>query len=167
MAKGVIDESKKILLTKELIREEHVKQGKKNKRSGGEFEMKVRRELEADGWIVSKWQNNIEIEGSNDGVTWQPVKKEKFIFYRGVKLIPAKHAFNPFRRAVTLGTGFPDFVCFQYAGEDDWRIKLVESKVKGYLDAEERAKVEWIKENIKIPVFVAKKTEGGIDYEEK
>jgi len=37
-------------------------QGKKNRAAGGRFELKVRAELEKQGWIVSKWQNNVEFE---------------------------------------------------------------------------------------------------------
>lgn len=37
-----------------------VKQGKKNRRQGAEFEKKVRADLESKGWIVDKWTNNVE-----------------------------------------------------------------------------------------------------------
>ena len=38
------------------------KQGKKNRASGARFELKVRENLENQGWTVSKWQNQIEFE---------------------------------------------------------------------------------------------------------
>ena len=38
------------------------KQGKKNRAAGARFELKVRSELEKDGWTVSKWQNQVEFE---------------------------------------------------------------------------------------------------------
>ena len=34
--------------------------GKKSKAAGGRFELKVRKDLESKGWIVSKWMNNVE-----------------------------------------------------------------------------------------------------------
>jgi hypothetical protein len=39
-----------------------VSMGKKNKRDGAKFELLVRHDLESKGWIVSKWQNNIEVK---------------------------------------------------------------------------------------------------------
>ena len=36
------------------------KQGKKSRAAGGRFELKVRKDLESKGWIVSKWMNNVE-----------------------------------------------------------------------------------------------------------
>lgn len=41
---------------------EKVKQGKTNRKKGGDFELKVRHDLESKGWTVSKWQNNVELE---------------------------------------------------------------------------------------------------------
>ena len=38
------------------------KQGKKNRASGQRFELKVRKDLEEKGWIVSKWMNNVKLE---------------------------------------------------------------------------------------------------------
>lgn len=38
------------------------KQGKKNRAAGARFERKVREDLEAKGWIISKWQNQVEFE---------------------------------------------------------------------------------------------------------
>ena len=65
--------------------------GKKSRAAGGRFELKARKDLEKDGWVVSKWQNNVE-----DG-----------------ELIPAKRKFNPFLKILGLGTGFPDFIAFK------------------------------------------------------
>ena len=36
------------------------KQGKKNRAAGAAFELRVRKDLESQGWIVDKWSNNVE-----------------------------------------------------------------------------------------------------------
>ena len=72
--------------------EEKSKMGKASRAAGKRFELKVREDLESQGWIVCKWQNNIEFTG-NLG-----------------KLIPAKHTFNYFTKAMSAGNGFPDFI---------------------------------------------------------
>ena len=41
--------------------------GKKARASGMRFELSVRKDLEEKGWIVSKWQNNVEFTGKVDG----------------------------------------------------------------------------------------------------
>ena len=35
-------------------------QGKKNRAAGARFELKVRKDLEDKGWIVSRWNNNVK-----------------------------------------------------------------------------------------------------------
>ncbi len=118
---------------------EKVKQGKKNRKSGADFERKVRADLESKGWTVSKWMNQVELE-----YFWKVAGIEKEIkteeeaqeinlkilknmlketpnvvcmsevgkFFRG-KLIPAKHKFVGFGRPMAIGTGFPDFIAFR------------------------------------------------------
>jgi transposase len=39
-----------------------MKKGKKSKISGRQFEIRVREDLEINGWIVARWTNNIEFE---------------------------------------------------------------------------------------------------------
>ena len=41
---------------------DYVKQGKRNRRMGADFERRTRADLEKKGWIVSRWQNNVEFE---------------------------------------------------------------------------------------------------------
>ncbi len=36
--------------------------GKKSRAAGARFELKVRKDLEKKGWIISKWQNQVEFE---------------------------------------------------------------------------------------------------------
>lgn len=71
--------------------------GKKARASGRRFEAKVRKSLEDMGWIVDKWTNTIEQE--KEGKVW--------------KIVPAKRSYNPFRKAMVIGTGFPDFIAFR------------------------------------------------------
>lgn len=174
--------------------EEKSKQGKKNRRKGGEFELKVRKDLESKGWIVAKWTNNVEFGKVVDIG----------------KLIAAKRKFNPFSKALSLGTGFPDFICLMYEGSEkeryvdkndynsphdkyshprmvnDYEVKGVgtakyplihfhanfivmgiEAKSNGYLTKEEKRKCVWLLENnIFSKIFVAKKIKGGIEYKE-
>ena len=64
------------------------KQGKKNRASGQRFELKVRKDLESKGWIVSKWMNNVS----------EVFEQDIGEYVR--ELIPAKHKFR--------GMGIPD-----------------------------------------------------------
>ena len=38
------------------------KRGKKSRAAGARFELKVRKDLEKNGWTVAKWTNQIEFE---------------------------------------------------------------------------------------------------------
>jgi len=114
---------------------DYVKQGKKNRAAGQRFEKKVREDLIKNGWIVSKWQNNVK-EG---------------------KLVSAKPG-----RFRMMQTGFPDFIIFKiregysYYDEDgnvidenlhhtkDKIIIGVEVKSGKYLDKEEKEKCRWL-----------------------
>ena len=69
------------------------KQGKRNRQKGLIFENKVRGDLESKGWIVTKWMNTVDFE--RDCVA------------------AAKRKYNPFTKALAIGTGFPDFLCFK------------------------------------------------------
>ena len=56
--------------------------GKKARQAGARFELKVRKDLESNGWIVSKWMNNVEFSFTLDP------------HIQVGKLIPAKHKFR-------------------------------------------------------------------------
>jgi len=138
------------------------KMGKRNRKKGGDFEREVRSDLESRGYIVSKWSNNIECIKEND--INNPGKK----IYTCTKLIPAKHKFNPFNKAFSLGTGFPDFIAYKKS-DNGFCIIGCEAKSNGYLDQEEKAKCRWlIKNNIFNKLWIAKKDKDGrgIKYEE-
>lgn len=94
--------------------------GKYWRRKGQEHEAEVRRILESEGYIVSKWGNNVDIATKT--------------------IIKAK--FNRFSRS----TGFPDFIAFRRlvdAGQE-YEVILVEAKLRGVtaLDKEEKEKIK-------------------------
>jgi hypothetical protein len=106
---------------------DHKKQGKKNRASGARFELKCREELEADGWFISKWQNNIDLVNE--------------------KIVKARPKFNPFTKSLMMnGAGFPDYIAFKPAIDIDdsylHQVKFVECKKKGYLTQEEKKKCQ-------------------------
>lgn len=123
-------------------------QGRKNRARGGEFERKVRIDLENKGWIVNKWMNNVDLSQG--------------------KIVPAKRRFNPFAKVMAIGTGFPDFICFKKKG-NSFKVILLEVKKNGYLDKEEKEKSQWYLENKVVgEIMIAKKGMNGrkmqIDY---
>ncbi len=84
------------------------KQGKRNKINGADFERRVRTDLESKGWTVAKWTNNVEfIDHYEDEGFKIPIG-------RWGKCIPAKRKYNPFKRAYSVGTGFPDFIAYTF-----------------------------------------------------
>ena len=116
-------------------------QGRKNRAAGARFELKVRSSLENEGWIISKWMNTVDYE------------KEGKIG----KLVPAKRKYNPFFKALTIGTGFPDFICFRRK-ENGYEVIGLEVKTRGYLDKIERGMCHWLIENrIFSRILIAKK----------
>lgn len=92
-------------------------QGKKNKAKGARFERKVRADLEKDGYVVSKWHNNIDLINN--------------------VCIPAKPG-----RFRMMQTGFPDFIAYRRI-EQERRIIFIECKCNGYLKPEEKEKANW------------------------
>lgn len=121
--------------------------GKQSRASGQRFEAKVRQNLEELGWTVSKWTNTVDYEKN--------------------KVVPAKRKYNPFLKALSIGTGFPDFVCFRWNSEGYHEIVGIEVKSNGYLDKTEKGMCIWLLGNKIFPrILIARKTkEGrGIDY---
>lgn len=123
-------------------------QGKKNRYSGIRFEARVRENLEKQGFFVSKWMNNIDLEKQ--------------------KMIPSKRKYNPFMKALSIGTGFPDFLIFKISGDNShYEVIGVEVKGNGYLDQEEKKKCEfYLKNKIFSKILIARKSKdrGKIDY---
>jgi hypothetical protein len=149
-------------------------QGKRNRRKGLLFENLVRKDLEKKGWIVAKWTNNVEFRAPSAGEINEILQLtgSGFGAQRVGKLIPAKRKFNPFNKALSIGVGFPDFICFKKAGlKDDDRYTYdligVEAKSNGYLDKEERKKCKWLLDNkIFSKILIARKEGKDILYKE-
>lgn len=141
-----------------------VNQGKKNRASGAAWERKVRADLESKGWIVSKWQNNVDFmkkeRHNKEGVKFD--ESDELKCSKG-KCIPAKRKYNPFSRALSVGTGFPDFIAYCKGTKNqelltqpginlenadvNYCIIFIECKTNGYLSKEEKEKARWYLKN--------------------
>ncbi len=127
------------------------KQGKKSRAAGARFELKVRGEMENMGWIVSKWMNTIDFDKEG----------------RIGKLVSAKRKYNPFLKALSIGTGFPDFICLKRNKKDSYEVIGLEVKRNGYLDPKERGMCHWLLANrVFSRILVAKngKKRGEVEY---
>lgn len=125
-------------------------QGKKSRAKGQRFETKVRQDLEKLGWTVAKWTNTVDYD--KEGKTG--------------KVVPAKRKYNPFLKALSVGTGFPDFICFKRE-DKGFDVIGLEVKGNGYLDQVEKGMCIWLIENrIFSKILIAKrgKKAGEIDY---
>ncbi|MBN2890929.1 MAG: hypothetical protein JXL97_03605 [Bacteroidales bacterium] len=131
--------------------------GRKSRQRGMLFEVKVREDLESKGWIVTKWMNTVDFERDKVG--------------------PARRKFNPFTKSLSIGTGFPDLLCFKKNG-DLFEVIGVEVKTGGLLDKFEKGQALWYLEKGIIPrILIAKKEKDEnnarkvvveyIDFEEK
>ena len=118
--------------------------GKAGRAAGKLFENKVRAELEQMGFIVSKWNNNVDLQNN--------------------KLIPVRPKYNPFTKSLMMMSGgFPDYIVMKRLDNNFYEVVGVESKLGKYLDAEEKKKAQWLINNkIFSMIFVAyKKKEKG------
>ncbi len=116
--------------------------GKRSRAAGQRFETKVRENLESMGWVVSKWMNTVDYEKN--------------------KLVPAKRKYNPFFKALSVGTGFPDFIAFKKKGEKSFEVIGIEVKKQGYLDKIEKGMCFWLLENkIFSRILIAKGKKNG------
>ena len=107
---------------------DYKKQGRRNKQAGARFELKVRADLENREMIVSKWQNNVDLEKG--------------------ELIKCKNKFRGINIPMMLGAGFPDFIVF--TKPDNLGMSLitgVEVKTNGYLSSIEQEKCKWLLDN--------------------
>ena len=120
--------------------------GKKSRAAGARFELKVRGGLEKEGWIVDKWSNNVDLEEN--------------------KLVKAKRKYNPYKKVLGIGTGFPDFIAFKRKGKN-YGVIGVEARGNGWLDKGEREKCDFLLDKkIFSKILIAKKGKkrGEIEY---
>lgn len=159
-----------------MVDEKKVKQGKKSKAQGSQFELRVRVDLESKGWICAKWTNNVEIFGEtkydldkkNEFGEW--VKTETIKKSMG-NLVRAKAKWAGPNRPMMMGAGFPDFIAFRQieleVGEflgvkiktKPYEVIGVECKISGELDRAEKEKCKWLLEQgIFNYILIAEKT---------
>lgn len=125
---------------------ENSKRGKSNRAKGQKFEAKVRQDLENMGWCVDKWTNTVDYEKN--------------------KVAPAKRKYNPFLKVLSIGTGFPDFICFKRTDGKNYDVIGIEVKGNGYLDQTEKGMCFWLLENrIFSRILIAKKSKQGKEIE--
>jgi len=123
-----------------LKSKEKVKQGKKSRAAGSRFELRVREYWESKGWMLDKWNNNVDLDEC--------------------KLVKAKRKYNPFKKMLVVGTGFPDFVAIKFIREGIYDVMGIEVKMNGTLSKEEKLKCKWLLENnIFSVILVASKGE--------
>lgn len=142
--------SKKKKFKKEVKKIDYKSQGKKNRAAGQRFEAKVRAGLEEMGWIVDKWTNTVDYEREG----------------KIGKVVPAKRKYNPFKRIMVVGTGFPDFICIKNTA-GDFEVVGVEVKKNGYLDQVEKGMSHYLIDNrIFSRILIAKKGKkrGEVEY---
>ena len=124
--------------------------GKRSRAAGIRFEAKVRSEMEKMGWTVSKWMNTVDFDKEKSG-----------------KLVSAKRKYNPFFKALSIGNGFPDFICLKKASHGHYEVIGLEVKRNGYLDKIEKGMCHWLLENkIFSRILIAKlgKKRGEVEY---
>ncbi len=126
-----------------------IKKGKKSRSAGLRFETKVRTDLENMGWIVDKWTNTVDFDKSQI-----------------LKITPAKRKYNPFKKVLVIGTGFPDFIAFKKTAEL-YEVIGIEVKINGHLKKSEKSMCEWLLENkVFSKILIAKKAKkkGEVEY---
>lgn len=107
---------------------DYKKQGRDNRKHGLLFEAKTRKKLEKDGFVVSKWQNNVDLD-------------KNIIHAARGKYIPGRGAMP--------GLGFPDYVAFMPRNTVNGRIQgyntiFVECKTNNKLSKVEKQKMQWL-----------------------
>jgi len=127
----------------------NIKKGKNAKARGGRFELKVRKDLQDKGRVVDKWTNNVDLDEN--------------------KLTIAKRKYNPWAKALTIGTGFPDFISIKHIHGESYSVIGVEVKMNGILSKIEKQKCAWyLKNKIFSQIWIAKKGDkpGEIKYDD-
>ncbi|MBU2503797.1 MAG: hypothetical protein KJ879_01970 [Nanoarchaeota archaeon] len=128
-----------------------IKRGKTSRAQGAKFELKVRKDLEEKGRFVDKWNNNVDFEKG--------------------EIVPAKRKYNPFMRAMVIGTGFPDFISIKSVHEGLYSVIGVEVKLNGMLSKEEKEKCAfYLQKGVFSSIWIAKAVKTGkkieIEYDD-
>ncbi|MCK5149805.1 hypothetical protein KAJ87_02675 [Candidatus Pacearchaeota archaeon] len=126
----------------------NIKKGGNSRAKGARFELKVRGDLENKGRIVDKWTNNVDLEAG------------KIIISR---------KYNPFKKMLIVGTGFPDFISIKNVHGEMYSVIGVEVKINGILSKIEKEKCAWyLKNKIFSQIWIAKKGKkrGQIEYDD-
>ena len=144
-----------------------VKQGKVSRAQGKAFEVRTRADLESKGWIVDRWNNQVEFEEATKNIV-DMGKKDFPMMAKGIKygkLTPAKAKWNNFTKSMMMGNGgFPDFIAFRkHPGFNvkfnQYEVIGIEAKMNGELDREEKEKCKWLLDNgVFSQIFIAEKT---------
>ena len=124
-----------------------IKKGKYSRARGARFELKVRKDLEKKGRVVDKWTNNVDLDED--------------------KIVIAKRKYNPFKKMLVVGTGFPDFISIKHIHDGVYSVIGVEVKINGILSKIEKQKCRWyLKNKIFSEIWIAKKgaRRGEIEY---
>lgn len=119
-----------------------VEQGKASRSKGTRFELKVRKDLEEKGRFVDKWNNNVDLEKG--------------------EVVAAKRKYNPFRKAMVIGTGFPDFISIKRVHEGLYSVIGVEVKMNGLLSKEEKEKCAfYLQKGVFSEIWIAREVKEG------
>ena len=103
---------------------DHKAKGKKSRLAGKAFEVAVGKHLTDAGWIVTKWNNQIDLE--EDCIK------------------PAKNYYIP-GRGNAMGSGFPDFIAFKKPDIfEKYILYFIECKINNKLDKKEKMKLDWL-----------------------
>ncbi|NCN51720.1 hypothetical protein GW931_01795 [archaeon] len=132
-----------------------IQKGKSSRARGARFELKVRHDLEEKGRFIDKWNNNVDLESQ--------------------KMVIAKKKFNPFLKAMTLGTGFPDFISIAHVRDEFYSVIGVECKINGILSKTEKEKCIWyLEKKVFSQIWIAKEKRNGkkieieyVDFKER
>ena len=161
-----------------ISKEEKSKLGKRSRAAGKAFELLVRKDLEKN-WIVSKWQNNVEVQEEKINIPCPDNKPGCCVMHytivQRMKLAPCKPKFNPFTKSLMMNSGgFPDYLCFRVINSTSplhpykiYEVIGCECKTNGNLDKIEKEKCYWLLKNkIFSKIFIAKKgiKRGEVEY---
>ena len=128
-----------------------MKKGRLSRARGARFELKVRADLESKGRVVDKWSNNVDLDEG--------------------KVVAAKRKYNPFKKMLVVGTGFPDFISIKKVTDELYSVIGVEVKINGILSKTEKEKCAWyLQKGIFSQIWIAKAVRKGrkieIEYDD-